>query len=100
MSCVKLSLGNIASTVKFPPTFTFSPTVKLLEIPTPPIVVIAPVPTLVESVLLSTIILPLESKPVVFKLPKTSNASVGAVVLIPTFCVNQLSLQFCLRHYH
>ena len=56
--------------------------------PTPPIVVIAPVPTLLESVELSTIIFPLdESNPVVLKFPKTSNASVGAVVFIPTFCV-------------
>ena len=49
MSCVRVSFGIIASTVKFPPIDTFSPTVKLLEMPTPPKVVIAPVPTLVES---------------------------------------------------
>ena len=78
----------IASTVRFPPTDAFSPTVKLFEIPIPPTVVIAPVPTLVESVVLSTIIFPeLASAPVVLIFPDTSNASVGAVVLIPTFCV-------------
>ena len=84
---VLLPSGAIFPVCSTPPTSTLPPIYALSAIPTPPVVIILPVPIDVEFIVLVSCNTPVSASPVlgdILILPFTSTVCSGALLLNPT----------------